>query len=77
MLSVICYNGVRWSCTEANSYWLLNFQEFCKLVVKLLVEVAMVGEFTPWKLENATAQHTEPLRPGRQLNIYQHTTEVR
>ena len=39
MLSVICYNGVRWSCTEANSYWLLNFQEFCKLVVKLLVEV--------------------------------------
>ena len=77
MLSVICYNGVRWSCTEANSYWLLNFQEFCKLVVKLLVEVAMVGEFTLWKLANATAQHTEPLRPGMQLNIYQHTTEVR
>lgn len=29
---------------------LLNIQEFCKLVVKL----AIVGVFTPWKLTNAT-----------------------
>lgn len=46
---------------------LLNIQEFCKLVVKL----AVVGVFMPWKLTNAT--NWGLLFFGGEL-AYQHTT---
>lgn len=56
---------------------LRNFKVICELADGDAgsLKLAMVGEFTPWKMANATNQPSFTLSLERSLlNIYQHVT---